>query len=121
MSKTYNIIGSLASLKSHLERNNIYDFKSLKEVIVFQNSFETSRKQLISYHENLIDEEKNFLTLELQSLEEEIEKKRLDTEQILKDEIESLKQKLDISISNTSISLFHKICKKLRNTKMKII
>lgn len=114
MCKTYNIIGSLASIKSHLERNNIYDFKSLKEVIVFQSSYETSRKQLISYHENLIDEEKNLLTLELKSLEEEIEKKRLNTEQILKEEIESLKQQLNFSISKTSINIFQKICKKIK-------
>lgn len=121
MSKTYNIIGSLATLKSHLERNNIYEFKSLKEVMDFQSSFETIRQQLISHHENLIDEEKNLLTLELKSLEEEIEKKRLETEQILKEEIDRLKQQLNFSISNTQINIFQKISKGLRQWNYKRI
>ena len=56
MSKTYNTIGSLTTLKSKLEENNIYDFKSLKEVIDFQNSFTIVRQQLISHHMNLIEE-----------------------------------------------------------------
>ena len=114
MSKTYNIIGSLATLKSHLERNNIYDFKSLKEVIDFQSSFENSRQHLIFHHEDLIDEEKSLLNLELKSLEEEIAIKRLETEQVLREEIDRLKQQLNFSISNTPINIFQKISKELR-------
>lgn len=34
---TYNTIGSLTTLKTSLEKNKIYDFKSVKEVIEFQN------------------------------------------------------------------------------------
>lgn len=114
MSKIYNTIGSLKTLKSHLLRDHIYDFKSLKEVFDFQNTFEISRQQLISHHENLIDEEKKLLTLELKSLEEEIDKKRLETEQILKEEIDRLKQQLNFLICNTPINIFKKISKELR-------
>ncbi|NGF58319.1 NERD domain-containing protein [Parapedobacter sp. SGR-10] len=122
MSRTYNTIGSLTTLKSHLEENNIYDFKSLKEVIDFQSSFSISRQQLISHHKNLIEEEKNLLNAELKNLETEIETQRQQTEQILTDEIDNLKQKLNISISDTPTNLFQKISKNLRhwNYKRKI-
>jgi hypothetical protein len=122
MSRTYNTIGSLTTLKSHLAENNISDFKSLKEVIDFQNSFENSRQKLISHHTNLIEKEKNLLNLELKELNTEIETTRQQTEQILTDEIEKIKQELDISISNNPTNLFQKINKILSvwNLKRKI-
>ena len=122
MSKTYNTIGSLTTLKSHLEENNIFDFKSLKEVIDFQSSFAISRQQLISHHKNIIEEEKNSLNGELKSLETTIETLRQQSEQILTDEIEKIKQQLNISISHTTTNLFQKITKilKLWNYKREI-
>ena len=114
MSRTYNTIGSLTTLKSHLEENNISDFKSLKEVIDFQHSFATSRQQLIAHHKNLIEEEKNLLNLELKDLDTAIETKRQQTEQILTDEIEKFKQQLNISINNNTTNLLQKITKFLR-------
>lgn len=114
MSKTYNTIGSLTTLKSHLTENNISDFKSLKEVIDFQNSFATSRQQLISHHKNLIEEEKTLLNLELKDLDTAIETTRQQTEQILTAEIEKFKQHLNISISTNPTNLFQKISNILR-------
>ena len=121
MSRTYNTIGSLTTLKSHLAENNISDFKSLKEVIDFQNSFATSRQQLISHHKNIIEEEKNLLNLELKDLNTAIETTRQQTKQILTAEIEKLKQHL-ISISNNQTNLFQKISNifRVRNLKRKI-
>lgn len=122
MSRIYNTIGSLTTLKSHLAENNISDFKSLKEIIDFQSTFETSRQQLISHHKNLIEEEKNLLNLELKDLDTVIETKRQETEQILTEEIEKFKQQLTISLRYTPTNLFQKISKilKLWNYKRKI-
>ena len=114
MSKTFNTIGSLTALKSRLEENNIYDFKSLKEVVDFQNSFATSRQQLIFHHKNLIEEEKKLLSVELKTIEEAIEKQRHETEQKLTDEIVRLKQQFAFLISSTPTNLFQKITKDLR-------
>ena len=111
MSKTYNMIGSLSTLKSHLEDNNIYDFKSLKEVIDFQSSFTTIRQQLITHHEILIEQEKNLLKTELQQLEAAIETQKQQSEKALANEIDKLKQQLNISTNNTSTNFF-KILKK---------
>lgn len=115
MSKIYNTIGSLATLKSQLEKNNIYDFKSLKEVIDFQSSFAISRQLLISHHKGLIEEEINLLNEELKSIDTEIESQRYLKEQILTTEIDKLKQQLNISISNTTRNLFQRITNNLRN------
>jgi hypothetical protein len=49
MCRTYNTIGSLTTLKLHLEENDIHDFKSLKEVINFQKSYTILWQQLISH------------------------------------------------------------------------
>lgn len=122
MSKTYNTIGSLTTLKLRLEENNIYDFKSLKDVIDFQSSYAISRQQLISHHKNLIEEEKSLLNVELKRLDIAIETQRQQTEQMFTDEIDKLKQQLNISISNTPTNLFQKIATDLRhwNYKRKI-
>jgi hypothetical protein len=51
-------VGSLTTLKSQLNKSNIHDFKSLKEVMDFQSSYATIQQQLISHHENLIAQKK---------------------------------------------------------------
>jgi len=114
MSKTYNMIGSLSTLKSHLEDNNIYDFKSLKEVIDFQSSFTTIRQQLITHHENLIEQEKNLLKTELQQLEAAIETQKQQSEKALANEIDKLKQQLNISTNNISTNFFKILTKKFK-------
>lgn len=103
MCKTYNTIGSLSTLKSYLDKNNIHDFKSLKEVIDFQNSYTAYRQQIFSHHENLIEQEKNMLNIELQQLDTAIETQKLQSEKKLTDEIDNLKKQLNISTAYTSI------------------
>ena len=114
MSRTYNTIGSLTTLKAQLAENNISEFKSLKEVIDFQNSFTTSRQQLLSHHKYLIELEKNMLNLELKDLDTAIKTTQQQTEQLLTDEIEKLKQNLNISINKNPTNLFQKITNILR-------
>jgi hypothetical protein len=119
MCRTYNTIGSLITLKSHLENSNIHDFKSLKEVMSFQSSYTTIRQQLISHHQNLIEQEKNILNINLQQLEVEIQTRKQESEQRLIDDIAKLKQQLT---NNSPTNFFQKIIKYLgnRNYKRKI-
>jgi len=117
MCRIYNSIGSLTTLKSHLENSNIHDFKSLKEVMDFQTSYAAIRQQLISHHENLIEQEKNLLTIELHQLETEIQTQKQETEKRLTDDINRLKQELSISTNNASTNFFQKANKYLRQRK----
>lgn len=119
MSKTFNVIGSLSTLKLHLEDNNIYDFKSLKEVIDFQSSFTTIRQQLITHHEKLIEQEKDLLKTELQQLEVSIETQKQQSEKALANEIDKLKQQLNIWTSNTSTNIFKILNKRFKQWKYK--
>ncbi|MDP3441640.1 MAG: nuclease-related domain-containing protein [Ignavibacteria bacterium] len=114
MCRTYNMIGSLTTLKSHLEENNIHDFKSLEDVIGFQSSYLTYRQQLISHHENLIEQEKYMLKMDLQQLDIDIEIQRQQSEQRLTDEIEKLKQQLNISTNDAPTNFFQKLTSDLR-------
>lgn len=122
MCRIYNTIGSLTTLKSHLDNSNIHDFKSLKEVMNFQSSYPAIRQQLISHHEKLIEQEKNILNTDLQQLNKAIETQRQQSEQRLTEEINSLKQELSISTSNASTNFVRKLTDRLRqwNYKRKI-
>ena len=122
MCKTYNMIGSLRSLKSHLEAKNIYDFKSLREVIDFQKSYTIFRQQLISHHENLIEQEKNMLNIDLPNLDATIGTQRQQAIQRLTTEIDKLKQQLNTSTSISSTNFFKKLSSNLKhwNYKRKI-
>ncbi|MEY4962917.1 MAG: hypothetical protein RLZZ323_236 [Bacteroidota bacterium] len=110
MCKTYNTIGSLRTLKFHLEKNNIHDFKSLNEVINFQKSYTTLRQQLISYHENLIEQEKHTLSLDLPILYKEVELQRLKAIERCTTNLDKLKHQLqllnNISPTNSIQKLF---------------
>ena len=114
MCRTYNMIGSLTTLKSHLEANNIHDFKSLKEVIDFQSSYPTFRQQLISNHEKLIEQEKNILNTDLQQLDMTIETQKQQAEQRLIIEIDKLKQQLNFLTNGGSTNLVQKLTKEFR-------
>jgi hypothetical protein len=122
MCKTFNRIGSLTTLKSLLEDNNIHDFKSLKEVMDFQNSYTNFRQQLISHHETLIEQEKNRLNLELENLDTVIETKRQYTEEILTNEIDKLQTELDSLTSVIPTNYFQNLgnCLRQRRFKRKI-
>jgi Nuclease-related domain len=114
MCKTYNKIGSLTTLKSHLDKSNIYDFKSLKEVIDFQNSYSTHRQQIISHHENLIEQEKSMLNIDIQQLSITIEAQKLQSEKELTDEIDKLKQQLNILANQEPKNHFQRLSNNLR-------
>jgi len=122
MCKTYNTIGSLTTLKSHLKESNIDDFKSLKEVMDFQSSYTTLRQELISHHENLIEQEKNNLKDELQSLGNLIDTQRQQAERILTDEIDELKRQLSRLTNQTQTNFFQRLVGDFRhwNYKRKI-
>lgn len=122
MCKTYNMIGSLATLKSNLEGNNIHDFKSLKEVINFQASYSILRLELISSHEKLIEEEKRTLNVDLQLLDMTIQTEKEKTERRLTVEIENLKQQIIVSENNKPTNLFSRLKRNLKgwNNKRKL-
>ena len=109
MCKTYNTIGSLTTLKLNLELNNIHDFKSLNEVINFQKSYTTLRQQLISYHENLIEQEKNSLNVDLPILLKELELQRQQAVERLTEQLDKLKQQLQLLININSSNFLHKL------------
>lgn len=115
MCMIYNMIGSLATLKSHLKESNINDFKSLKEVMNFQNSYPTLRSELISTHEKLIEKEKNLLDTDLKFLGTTIEEQKKQAEQRLTVEINNLKQQINVSINDEPTNILTRIKKNLKN------
>lgn len=115
MCKVYNAIGSLTTLKSELGRNNICEFKSLKEVIAFQKSYLVSRQNLIFLHEDLIKQEKENLEVNLPILKTSIETKREQSRKLFLHEIDKLKSELEVSEKSASKNIFQSVKKSLKN------
>ncbi len=103
MCKIYNSIGSLTTIKAHLDRSDIRDFKSLKEVLDFQKSYFIHKQRIITEHENLIEQEKNILQLDIQQLEIKIETQKLQVETELGNEIDKLRHQFN----SYSTNFFH--------------
>ncbi len=104
MCKIYNSIGSLTTIKSHLHRNSINEFKSLNEVINFQKNYHTIQQQIISSHKLFIEQEKDMLNTDILQLDNTINTTKLEFEKQLRLEIENLKQQLfELSIASTNI------------------
>src|SRR5690606_31652834 len=101
---------------------NIYDFQSLHDIINFRNTFKSLRKQLISKHEEFINEEKNLLEVELKELTSEIEILSQRTEARINDEINILKQQINFLEKEISANKITKVFKyfKIWNYKRKI-
>jgi hypothetical protein len=113
MCKVYNTIGSLTSIKHHLDRHKINDFKSLKDVINFQNSCLTLRQEIVSLYENLVEQEKNMLQIDLEQLDKEIEKQKLQLEKELNNKIDKLKEQLTILAASHPKNYFKRLTKYL--------
>lgn len=113
MCRTYNMIGSLAHIKAQLEDNDIFEFKSLKDVIHFQNSYQLLRQQIIIDHEKLITQEKDMLNLELEQLDIIIGTHKQQIEQKFISEIENLQQQLHNLSSDSASYLFKRLTKRL--------
>ena len=94
MCKVHNSVGCLTTVKSHLQRNNIYDFNSLNEVLNFQKSFSTIRQQIIYSHEQLIEQEKSTLVADISQLENTIKADKAYFESCFLKDIEEIKQKI---------------------------
>lgn len=101
MCKVHNSVGCLTTIKTHLKRHSINDFNSLNEVINFQKNFSTLRQQIISNHEQLIENEKITLATEILQLDNAIKTDKAHFESIFLCEIEEMKQKL-ISLSTST-------------------
>ena len=107
MCKVYNSIGSLTTIKSHLHKHNVNEFKSLNEIIDFQKSYTNIQEQIISNHSLLIEQEKKTLDKEIAQLNVSINTRKSEVEQQLQLELEMLKQQLD-ELPSTHSNIFQK-------------
>ena len=104
MCKVHNSVGCLTAIKTHLKRHSINDFNSLNEVINFRNNFSTLRQQIISNHEQLIENEKTTLAAEILQLDNAIKTDKAHFESIFLSEIEEMKQKLTSLSPSTGLN-----------------
>lgn len=107
MSTTYNIIGSLSSLKKHLEENGLHEFKSVKDIIDFRDSYKNNRQNIIANHAVKIEQEEVTLKKEIKLLSDKIAQEKLSKETEIARYIILFKNKI-ISLKNSSSNIFNK-------------
>jgi len=95
MCKVYNQIGSLTTIKSHLDQNNVDDFNSINQLLNFQNNHPFHQQEIISNHSILIENERDLLKEEIDHLEKDIEINKKKFRQKLQSELEQSKQQLE--------------------------
>lgn len=91
-----------------MKRHGINDFNSLNEVINFQKNFSTLRQQIISHHEQLIENEKATLSAEILQLDNAIKTDKAQFENIFLSEIEEMKQKLTSISPSTGLNFIQR-------------
>ncbi|HEU4470431.1 MAG TPA: nuclease-related domain-containing protein [Flavisolibacter sp.] len=96
-------MGCLTDVKSHLERHNITEFKSLNELIAFQKEFGVLRQGIISRSEAEIVDEKNKLISDNIILSESIGATKAAIRNELTKQIEVLRAQLQLLSSATHI------------------
>ncbi len=101
MCKIYNSVGSLTTIKSHLQKNNINDFNSLNEVLAFQKNYLTLHSEIILEHEHLLEKEKNNLSINISQLDSSIELEKTNIGNKLQEEIGKINRKL-INLSTST-------------------
>ncbi len=119
MCKVHNAVGCLTTVKNHLKRHNINDFNSLNEVIHFQKSFSTLREQIISNHEQLIENEKVTLYTEISQLDNAIKTDKTHFESIFRNEIDGLVQKLNGLSTLTGLNFIQRFVNNLKRWLLK--
>jgi len=102
MCKVYNPVGSLRVIKQYLHQRNIYDFNSLKELVVFKENYSTYRENIISDHKLLIEKERDALFLEILDLDVSIKSAREECKYKLNQHFEKLQQQLNSIPSSTN-------------------
>lgn len=95
MCKVHNPVGSLTTIKQQLKRHKIDGFHSVQELLDFQDSYPIARQQILSKREAELAEHKNKLSNGVLQLENEVASEKIETEQKLRSEIESLRQEFD--------------------------
>lgn len=93
MPRIYNTIGSLAIIKSHLLKNGITEFRSLKELIQFREHYSDLRKGIITEQERLLNHERTALESEIPLLTEALNALTQRISDELSKEIEVLRDK----------------------------
>ncbi len=119
MCQVYNQVGSLTTIKSHLNRHHINAYKSINELINFQKNYPVARQKILSDHKLLIEQEKSTLSVEIVQLDCSVNTKKNEIEQQLLLEIENLKNRLN-SLPSTQPNIIQKLITYIKKIVLKL-
>ena len=114
MCKVYNSIGCLTTVKLHLDKHNITEFKSLNKMISFQKNYSASRQNIISTSEIIIENERSKIISENLQLKNLIASTKAVVKKKLLEQIEHSKLRLQILSSLEPQNFWQKVINYLR-------
>lgn len=103
MCKVHNQVGCLSFVKSYLHQHNLTEFRSINELLAFQNSYGAKRQQILSDAEAAIENEKTKLLSDNQELRNSIEISKSNLNKELLDQLETYNAQLQ-ELSNAENS-----------------
>ncbi|HZY37099.1 MAG TPA: nuclease-related domain-containing protein [Mucilaginibacter sp.] len=107
MCKVHNPVGSLTVIKTHLQRHKLDEYKSLKDLIAFQQSYQFKRLGIIQSHTLLVEQEKKSLGEKLAELDDFIKTRKTEAEKQLPAAVAELEARLDsLSSAESNESCF---------------
>jgi hypothetical protein len=100
----YNTIGSLTVVKDHLRRHGIEEFRSISDLLNFQQAYFTEQLNINMRHSLLIEQERDSLKIDIAALGISIEESRQEITRTLQSALTKLIQKSDkLSTAHTSL------------------
>jgi hypothetical protein len=118
MSKTYNQVGTLSTIKTQLYNNDIKDLHSINDLISFHQNFSVNRQRIISNSSIEIKQEQEKLKEEVVLLEDFIDTCRSEYTMDLLAELELLKQQQE-SLRSSQQNFFGKVLNYLEGHSIK--
>jgi hypothetical protein len=95
MCRVFNTIGCLNVIQQHLVSNNLDEFTSLDELIIFQKDYHFKEQQIISDHTLLIQQEKTTLERDIANLTETTSSTKLKLKERLQQRLDNLNQQIE--------------------------
>lgn len=105
MCNIFRSVGSLTTIKDHLQRNYVTGFASVHELIAFQQGYLAAQQEIIRENEISILQEQKDLNAEISQLDQFIKKRKSALEEDLRNEISELKRQLILLFASSGSAI----------------
>jgi len=118
MCKVYNPVGSLTEIKTHLQRHDINEFNSTRQLLDFQKKYPFLKQEIVANHTKIIQTEIEDLNKEIPHLKELAETKKSEIEELLSTERKQIDAEIN-SLAQQNSNLFNRVTNYIKTLRLK--